>query len=171
MTPVIYPLLQPQQRVTKVRAFSSGGERFPDTEEVTSSNLVTPTTKSAPRRSPPAGRFFIARANRGVPFAPVPNGTHPMAYSRREARLGPKAPRIPGYGSNLLPYPGSRGGARRSGSCPAASIVSRPFPVRVSPASGEKRPRFRRVASWSRFFTALRAPRRLLSDIVLRGVP
>lgn len=25
-------------------AFSSGGERFPDTEEVTSSNLVTPTT-------------------------------------------------------------------------------------------------------------------------------
>ena len=24
-------------------AFSSGGERFPDTEEVTSSNLVTPT--------------------------------------------------------------------------------------------------------------------------------
>ena len=25
------------------RAFSSGGERFPDTEEVTSSNLVTPT--------------------------------------------------------------------------------------------------------------------------------
>ena len=27
------------------RAFSSGGERFPDTEEVTSSNLVTPTTK------------------------------------------------------------------------------------------------------------------------------
>ena len=27
----------------KDRAFSSGGERFPDTEEVTSSNLVTPT--------------------------------------------------------------------------------------------------------------------------------
>ena len=25
------------------RAFSSGGERFPDTEEATSSNLVTPT--------------------------------------------------------------------------------------------------------------------------------
>ena len=43
---LFYPLLQPQQRVTKVRAFSSGGERFPDTEEVTSSNLVTPTTKS-----------------------------------------------------------------------------------------------------------------------------
>ena len=26
-----------------VRAFSSGGERFPDTEEVRSSNLLTPT--------------------------------------------------------------------------------------------------------------------------------
>ena len=29
-----------------IRAFSSGGERFPDTEEVTSSNLVTPTKLS-----------------------------------------------------------------------------------------------------------------------------
>ena len=29
-----------------IRAFSSGGERFPDTEEVTSSNLVTPTINS-----------------------------------------------------------------------------------------------------------------------------
>ncbi len=27
------------------RAFSSGGERFPDTEEVISSNLITPTIK------------------------------------------------------------------------------------------------------------------------------
>ena len=32
--------------VRSIRAFSSGGERFPDTEEVTSSNLVTPTTNS-----------------------------------------------------------------------------------------------------------------------------
>ena len=30
-----------------IRAFSSGGERFPDTEEVTSSNLVTPTIENA----------------------------------------------------------------------------------------------------------------------------
>ena len=58
-----------------------------------------------------------------------------------------------------------------AGDCPAASIVSRPFPVRVSPASGEKRPRFGRVASWSRFFAALLTPRRLLPDIGLRGVP
>ena len=29
--------------VRSIWAFSSGGERFPDTEEVTSSNLVTPT--------------------------------------------------------------------------------------------------------------------------------
>ena len=32
--------------VHHIRAFSSGGERFPDTEEVTSSNLVTPTKLS-----------------------------------------------------------------------------------------------------------------------------
>ena len=48
-------------------AFSSGGERFPDTEEVTSSNLVTPTTKSAPRRSPPAGRFLCAALRLRLP--------------------------------------------------------------------------------------------------------
>ena len=32
-----------QKQITKTWAFSSAGERFPDTEEVTSSNLVTPT--------------------------------------------------------------------------------------------------------------------------------
>ena len=32
-----------------IRAFSSGGERFPDTEEVRSSNLLTPTIHSQPR--------------------------------------------------------------------------------------------------------------------------
>ena len=35
--------------VRSIWAFSSGGERFPDTEEVTSSNLVTPTKCSQPR--------------------------------------------------------------------------------------------------------------------------
>ena len=33
----------------EIRAFSSGGERFPDTEEVASSNLATPTTKDQVR--------------------------------------------------------------------------------------------------------------------------
>ena len=32
-----------------IRAFSSGGERFPDTEEVRSSNLLTPTINSQAR--------------------------------------------------------------------------------------------------------------------------
>ena len=32
-----------------IRAFSSGGERFPDTEEVASSNLATPTIKDQVR--------------------------------------------------------------------------------------------------------------------------
>ena len=54
-----FPLAQPwglryinpraETRTPKLRAFSSGGERFPDTEEVTSSNLVTPTKKSQAR--------------------------------------------------------------------------------------------------------------------------
>ena len=35
--------------VRSIWAFSSGGERFPDTEEVTSSNLVTPTKCSQSR--------------------------------------------------------------------------------------------------------------------------
>ena len=33
------------RRAANIRAFSSGGERFPDTEEVASSNLATPTIK------------------------------------------------------------------------------------------------------------------------------
>ena len=35
--------------VRSIWAFSSGGERFPDTEEVRSSNLLTPTKCSQPR--------------------------------------------------------------------------------------------------------------------------
>ena len=41
---VLYLLVSwPPKMQKKNWAFSSGGERFPDTEEVTSSNLVTPT--------------------------------------------------------------------------------------------------------------------------------
>ena len=45
--------------VAAERAFSSGGERFPDTEEVTSSNLVTPTTKDAGRWHKPSTCFCL----------------------------------------------------------------------------------------------------------------
>ena len=45
----------------KERAFSSGGERFPDTEEATSSNLVTPTTKDQVRRLKYLTCFFFSR--------------------------------------------------------------------------------------------------------------
>ena len=38
-------LLPPLIERSAERAFSSGGERFPDTEEATSSNLVTPTIR------------------------------------------------------------------------------------------------------------------------------
>ena len=46
-------------------AFSSGGERFPDTEEVTSSNLVTPTTKDAGHWGCPVACFLVRRVCRG----------------------------------------------------------------------------------------------------------
>jgi hypothetical protein len=50
------------------RAVSSVGERFPDTEEVTSSNLVPPTSS---RRSRP----FSARSERPAPFEGEPFGS------------------------------------------------------------------------------------------------
>ncbi len=39
----------PSPTAPHIRAFSSGGERFPDTEEVRSSNLLTPTINSQVR--------------------------------------------------------------------------------------------------------------------------
>ena len=104
----------------------------------------------------------------------VYHDTPTALLARRSAEKPDSAPKCHGYrgyGSNLLPYPGFCGGARRSRGSLASPNVSRPFLVRVGPASGEKRPRFGRVASWSRFFAALRTPRRLLPDNVLRGVP
>ena len=44
--------------VRSIWAFSSGGERFPDTEEVRSSNLLTPTKCSQPRGLA-SGLFFL----------------------------------------------------------------------------------------------------------------
>ena len=69
----MYPLLQPQQRVTKLRAFSSGGERFPDTEEVTSSNLVTPTKCSRPVGKSRRGAFVRRRRARASIFTVTSN--------------------------------------------------------------------------------------------------
>ena len=46
--------------VRSIWAFSSGGERFPDTEEVRSSNLLTPTKCSQPRGLA-SGLFYFAR--------------------------------------------------------------------------------------------------------------
>ncbi len=40
---------EPSPNGSAARAFSSGGERFPDTEEVRSSNLLTPTINSQVR--------------------------------------------------------------------------------------------------------------------------
>ena len=44
---VVFVVLYPSLQLSSfIRAFGSGGERFLHTEEVTSSNLVTPTTDS-----------------------------------------------------------------------------------------------------------------------------
>ena len=48
--------------VRSIWAFSSGGERFPDTEEVTSSNLVTPT-KCSQLRGYVSGLFCFMPPN------------------------------------------------------------------------------------------------------------
>ncbi len=47
--------------VRSIWAFSSGGERFPDTEEVRSSNLLTPT-KCSQSRGYVSGLFFWKRS-------------------------------------------------------------------------------------------------------------
>ena len=48
--------------VRSIWAFSSGGERFPDTEEVTSLNLVTPT-KCSQLRGYVSGLFYFIPPN------------------------------------------------------------------------------------------------------------
>jgi hypothetical protein len=63
-----------------LRAFSSGGERFPDTEEVTSSNLVTPTNETTGQGLKPLACF--------VRTPEYPSG-HPTQTEGRTGRRHP----------------------------------------------------------------------------------
>ena len=80
-------ILFPAHSRTLDRAFSSGGERFPDTEEVRSSNLLTPTKCSQLRGfaselfcfTPPSQKD--AAAPKTASTAPATTPTEPQAAS------------------------------------------------------------------------------------------
>ena len=65
-------ILFPAHLRTLDRAFSSGGERFPDTEEVTSSNLVTPT-KCSQLRGFASELFCFTPPRRATKRSPQPS--------------------------------------------------------------------------------------------------
>ena len=74
-------ILFPAHSRTLDRAFSSGGERFPDTEEVTSSNLVTPTKCSQLRGF--ASELFC--------FTPPSRATKPASITPTTITAKPEA--------------------------------------------------------------------------------
>ncbi len=63
------------RQLNRTRAISSVGERFPDTEEVTSSILVSRTLKAGPGRS--AGPCFFVSPGPEMPPASPPRRCHP----------------------------------------------------------------------------------------------
>ena len=84
-----------------IRAFSSGGERFPDTEEVRSSNLLTPTTKDEVRGlsicplflCPPYAHHGAHQNYNGVPMqvrAPPWLGGHGIGGNHLHKRMRPE---------------------------------------------------------------------------------
>ena len=66
--------------VRSIWAFSSGGERFPDTEEVRSSNLLTPT-KCSQLRGYVSGLFYF------MPPNPLATPTAQMCANSANAAL------------------------------------------------------------------------------------
>lgn len=65
------------------RAFSSGGERFPDTEEVRSSNLLTPTKCSQPRGFASGLFCFCYQARRQISHQILIQGPYAMVFASR----------------------------------------------------------------------------------------
>ena len=78
-------ILFPAHSRTLDRAFSSGGERFPDTEEVRSSNLLTPTKCSQLRG-------FVSEL---FCFMPAKHATKPADPLPYTVPIGPKAASAP----------------------------------------------------------------------------
>ena len=65
------------------RAFSSGGERFPDTEEVRSSNLLTPTKCSQLRGYVLWAVLFCYQARRQICHQILIQGLYAMVFASR----------------------------------------------------------------------------------------
>ena len=65
------------------RAFSSGGERFPDTEEVRSSNLLTPTKCSQLRGYVLWAVLFCHQARRQISHQILIQGLYAMVFASR----------------------------------------------------------------------------------------
>ena len=65
------------------RAFSSGGERFPDTEEVRSSNLLTPTKCSQLRGYVLWAVLFCHQARRQISRQILIQGLYAMVFASR----------------------------------------------------------------------------------------
>ena len=63
------------------RAFSSGGERFPDTEEVRSSNLLTPTKCSQLRGYVLWAVLFYHQARRQISHQILIQGLYAMVFA------------------------------------------------------------------------------------------
>ena len=68
--------------VRSIWAFSSGGERFPDTEEVRSSNLLTPT-KCSQLSGLASELFFCHQARRQISHQILIQGLYTMIFASR----------------------------------------------------------------------------------------
>ena len=68
--------------VRSIWAFSSGGERFPDTEEVRSSNLLTPT-KCSQLRDYVSELFFCHQVRRQISHQILIQGLYAMIFASR----------------------------------------------------------------------------------------
>ncbi len=69
--------------VRSIWAFSSGGERFPDTEEVRSSNLLTPTKCSQLRGYVLWAVLFCHQARRQISRQILIQGLYAMVFASR----------------------------------------------------------------------------------------
>ena len=94
--------------VRSIWAFSSGGERFPDTEEVTSSNLVTPT-KCSQLRGFASELFCFTPASHEGDSVPKATSTTPATTpAKREAAsalpaIAPTGPKVTSKAPPITP--------------------------------------------------------------------
>ena len=118
-------ILFPAHSRTLDRAFSSGGERFPDTEEVTSSNLVTPTKCSQLRGFASELFCFMPTSQKSV--------TAPKA--------APAAPTITPTKPKTAPAPPTAAPTRPKVTSTPAQTSPTPKPASIPPAGTPTEPK------------------------------